>query len=89
MCAGSQHSLLISVKYQTWMRRRIQMLRSPFNAHRSLKWAAALRREMQIAIGQQLRVEWELPRELPPEMRTLLANQDKEQDPYADIIGTC
>ena len=65
------------------------MLRSPSNAHQSLKWAAALRREMQIAIGQQLRVEWELPRELPPEMRTLLANQDKEQDRYANIIGTC
>ena len=65
------------------------MLRSPSNTDQSLKWAAALRREMQIAIGQQLRVEWELPRELPPEMRTLLANQDKEQDRYANIIGTC
>jgi hypothetical protein len=65
------------------------MLRSPSNARQSLKWAAALRREMQIAIGQQLRVEWELPPELPPEMRTLLADKDKERDPYADIIGTC
>jgi hypothetical protein len=60
------------------------MLRSASNAHQPLKWAAALRREMQIAIGQQLRVEWELP----TEVRTLLANQDKEQDRYADIIGT-
>ena len=32
-----------------------------------------------------------LPRKLPPELGTLLAdkNTDKEHDPYADIIGTC
>ena len=48
-----------------------------------------MRREMQIAIGRQLRVEWELPRESPPELKRLLADKDKEPDPYADIIGTC
>jgi hypothetical protein len=32
-----------------------------------------------------------LPQKLPPELGTLLAdeNTDKEHDPYADIIGTC
>jgi hypothetical protein len=65
------------------------MLRSASNAHQSLKWAAALRREMQIAIGRQLRVERELPQELPPAVRTPLADKDNEHDPYADIIGTC
>jgi hypothetical protein len=65
------------------------MLRSPSNTDQSLKWAAALRREMQIAIGRQLRVEWELPRDLPPEVRMLLADKDKERDQYANIIGTC
>jgi hypothetical protein len=65
------------------------MPRSAPNTHQPLKWAAALRREMQIAIGRQLRVEWELPRESPPELKRLLADRDKEADPYADIIGTC
>jgi hypothetical protein len=65
------------------------MLRSASYTCKQLKRAAALRREMQIAIAQQLRVEWELPRELPSKVRTLLADKDKEHDPYADIIGTC
>jgi hypothetical protein len=50
------------------------------------KWASALRREMQMAIGQQLRAECELPQELPPALPT---RNDKEHDPYADIVGTC
>ena len=42
---------------------------------------------MQMAIGQQLRVELELPRKLASELGTLFA--DKEHDAYADIVGTC
>jgi hypothetical protein len=48
-----------------------------------------LRREMQMAIGQQLRDECELPQELPPELPVRLIRKDKEHDPYADIVGTC
>jgi len=40
---------------------------------------------MQIATGQQLRDECELPQELP----VRLIRKDKEYDPYADIVGTC
>ena len=46
------------------------------------KWALAMRREMQ---GQQLLVERELPKELPP----ALNRGDKEHDPYYDVVGTC
>jgi hypothetical protein len=42
-----------------------------------------------MAIGQQLRAECELPKELPPEMTAPLTPGDKENDPYADIVGTC
>jgi hypothetical protein len=49
------------------------------------KWALAMRREMLMAIGQQLRVECELP----PELTRPLIRRDNEQDPYADIVGTC
>jgi hypothetical protein len=49
------------------------------------KWALALRREMQTAIGQQPRAEYELPQELT----TLATRSDKVNDPYADIVGTC
>ena len=65
------------------------MLRSVRSAHQPPKWAEALRREMQIAIGQQLQLEWGLPQEVPPELRTLLPGKDTENDPYADIVGTC
>jgi hypothetical protein len=41
-----------------------------------------MRRERQ---GQQLRVERELPKELPPELN----RGDKEHDPYYDVVGTC
>ena len=41
-----------------------------------------MRRE---AIGQQLRLERELPKELPPE----LIRGDKEHDRYYDVVGTC
>jgi hypothetical protein len=54
------------------------------------KWALALRRERQIGIGQQFRVECELPEELPPpRLTTPLIRWDREHDPYADIVGTC
>jgi hypothetical protein len=52
--------------------------------HRS-EWAMAMR-----AIGQQLRLECELPQELSPELMALLtAPGDSKNDPYADIVGTC
>ena len=56
------------------------MVRST-SQHRT-KSALAMRREMQ---GQQLRVERELPKELPPELN----RRDKEHDPYYDVVGTC
>ena len=65
------------------------MLRPAPNTHQPLKWAAALRREMQIAIGQQLRLVRELPKELPPELASLLIRKVKEHDPYYDVVGTC
>ena len=46
-------------------------------------------REIQIAIGQQLRLEGESPEELPPELTALLDRRDKEHDPYYDVVGTC
>jgi hypothetical protein len=42
-----------------------------------------------MAIGQQLRLERELPKELPPELGSLLIRRDKEHDPYYDVVGTC
>jgi hypothetical protein len=78
------------------------MLRSTSNNQHPRKWAIALRREMQMAIGQQLRDECELPQELPPELSACelpqelppelsarLIRKDKEHDRYADIVGTC
>jgi len=65
------------------------MLRSTSNNQHPRKWAVALRREMQMAIGQQLRDECELPQELPPELSARLIRKAKERDPYADIVGTC
>jgi hypothetical protein len=52
--------------------------------HRT-EWALAMR-----AIGQQLRLECEVPREESPELTVLLStNKARESDPYADIVGTC
>lgn len=65
------------------------MLRSTTDTQHPRKWADVLRREMQIAIGQQLRDKYESPQELTPELSTRLTRKDKEDDPYADIIGTC
>ena len=65
------------------------MRRSTLNAQHPRKWALALRREMQVAIGQQLRVECELPKELPPKLKVLLPRSYGEHDPYADVVGTC
>jgi len=65
------------------------MRRSTSSTSWPAKWALALRQEMQMAIGQQLRIECELPQELPPELSALLAHGDKERDRYADIVGTC
>jgi hypothetical protein len=42
------------------------MPRSTFKWHNPQKWAMGFRREMQTAIGRQLRVECELPQELVP-----------------------
>jgi hypothetical protein len=65
------------------------MLRSTSDNQHPHKWALALRREMQMAIGQQLSVECELPQDLPLEPTTPLIRRDRELDPYADIVGTC
>jgi hypothetical protein len=65
------------------------MLRSTPNTQHPRKWADALRREMQMAIGQQLRDKYELPQEPTPELSTRLIRKDEEHDPYADIVGTC
>ena len=52
--------------------------------HRT-EWALAMR-----AIGQQLQLECDVPREESPELTALLSTtQDRENDPYADIVGTC
>lgn len=52
--------------------------------HRT-EWALAMR-----AIGQQLRLECEVPQELPPELIALRTTPKyRENDPYADIVGTC
>jgi hypothetical protein len=61
------------------------MLRSTSTTR--LKWALG---ERQMAIGQQLRVECELPDELPPpKLIAPLIRSAREHDPYADIVGTC
>jgi hypothetical protein len=62
------------------------MPRSTPNTQHERRWALALRREMLMAIGQQLRAECELPQQLRPALPT---RNDKEHDPYADIVGTC
>jgi hypothetical protein len=41
------------------------------NTQRPRKWALALRREMQMAVGLQLQVECEPPQELPPELTAI------------------
>jgi hypothetical protein len=63
------------------------MLRSTPDTEHRRKLADA--REMQMAIGQQLRDKNDLPQELTPELSTPLIRKDKEHDPYADIVGTC
>jgi hypothetical protein len=50
------------------------------------KWASASRHDMQMAIGQHLRVEYELPQELPPELTTLLIRMD-EQPKQQDVLS--
>ena len=42
------------------------------------KWLAALHQEMQTMIGQQLRVQCELPQELSPDMMALLLRMDQQ-----------
>jgi hypothetical protein len=45
---------------------------------------------MQTAIGQQLRVIFQLPQEITPELERLASCIDKERtERYADIVGTC
>ena len=52
--------------------------------HRA-EWALAMR-----AIGQQLRLECDVPREESPELTALRSTaKGRENDPYADIVGTC
>ncbi len=47
------------------------------------KWVLSLCREMQTSIGNQLRTECELPKELAPDLCALMARLDKE------AVGTC
>lgn len=49
----------------------------------------AWRRELLTAIGQQRRAECELPQEMSPELTALLTQKVRDNDPYADIVGTC
>jgi hypothetical protein len=70
-------------------RGRPQMLQITPNTQHPRKWALALRREMQMAVGLQLQVECEPPQELPHELTAILIRSDKEHDLYADIVGTC
>jgi hypothetical protein len=65
--------------------REIQMRRSTPNAEHPRKSVLALPREMQVAIGQQLRIECELPQKLLPKLTALLKRGDGEHDPYADV----
>jgi hypothetical protein len=53
------------------------MPRPTSRSHHPPKWAVGLRREMQTAIGQQLRVECELRQELPPQLTMLLIRMDE------------
>jgi hypothetical protein len=55
------------------------MLRPTCKSRDSSMWALGLRREMQIAIGQQLRIECELPKELAPELSMLLARLHEDR----------
>jgi hypothetical protein len=61
------------------------MPQSTLNTRHPREWELALRREMLTAIGLQFRTECELPNELRPEP----TSKDKEDDPYAQIVGTC
>jgi hypothetical protein len=45
--------------------------------HRRPKWAEALYHEMQTTIGWQLKAQYELPRELPPDIAMLLMRMDE------------
>ena len=49
-------------------------------SHHWRKRAEDLRRQMQTAIGQQLRVKYELPQELPPELAMLLIRMDEKPE---------
>ena len=55
------------------------MLRSTNHSYHPPKWAKDLRREMQTAIGQQLRVECELPQEIAPELAVILTLMREER----------
>ena len=61
------------------------MPRSTHPPQSDLVW----RRELLRAIGQQRRAECELPQEMSPELSALQIPKDRENDPYADIVGTC
>ena len=46
--------------------------------HGPSAWAAALRHEIQQAIGQQLRAQFQAPQELPADMAALVRRMEKE-----------
>jgi hypothetical protein len=56
------------------------VLRPTSVSQNQAKWAKSLCREMQTAIGRQLRVEFELPREMVAELAGLLGRMDKQPE---------
>ena len=56
------------------------VLRPTSVSQNQAKWAKSLCREMQTAIGRQLRVEFELPREMVAELAGLLGRMDKRPE---------
>jgi hypothetical protein len=61
------------------------MPRSTHPTQLDLAW----RRELLTAIGQHRRAECKLPQETSPEPTALLIQKARDNDPYADIVGTC
>jgi hypothetical protein len=65
------------------------MQESTSNVQHARKWALASHRESQMTVGKRLPLERRGPQELPHTQETPLSRRDGENDPYADIVGTC
>jgi hypothetical protein len=75
---GTSCWFLDCVNEGRWLSGTAQMARPLSLCDHPQEWPEDLRREMQTAIGQQLRVEYELPQELPPELAMLLIRMDEQ-----------